>query len=130
MAARSTKSRKTAKAKPPDGRGRPAFDPTDEQRKTVKAMAGFGIPQEDIAAVLDVDPKTLRKHFRIELDTGETIATVKVAESLYNNATSGNVAAQIFWMKARAGWSEKHELGGFGGQPLMVQVVKPNPDTE
>jgi len=34
-----------------------------------------------------------------------------VAQSLFAMATQGkNVAAAIFWMKARAGWREKHEI--------------------
>ena len=30
-------------------------------------MAGYGIPEADIAGVLGIDPKTLRKHYRGEL---------------------------------------------------------------
>lgn len=87
------------------------YDPTEEQRRTVKAMAGFGVPQDDIANYLEIDPKTLRKHFRRELDGGTLEANAKVAQSLFNMATSGkNVAAAIFWMKARGGWREKHEV--------------------
>ncbi len=88
-----------------------AFRPTDEQRRTVRAMAGFGVPHEDIATLLEIDAKTLRKHFRRELDRGSIEATAKVAQTLFAMATSGqNVAAAIFWMKARAGWREKHEI--------------------
>jgi hypothetical protein len=87
------------------------IEPTDEQRRTVKAMSGFGVPQPDIAIHIGVDPKTLRKHFREELDRGSIEATTKVAQSLFNMATQGNnVAAAIFWMKARAGWREKQEI--------------------
>jgi hypothetical protein len=88
-----------------------AFRPTEEQRRTVRAMSGFGIPQEQIATLLEVEPKTLRKHFRRELDRGSVEATAKVAQSLFRMATEGNnVAAAIFWMKARAGWREKQEV--------------------
>lgn len=87
------------------------FEPTDEQRRMVKVMSGFGIPQPDIATHLGIDAKTLRKHFREELDRGMTEANMRVAQSLFNMATTGgNVAAAIFWMKARAGWREKHEV--------------------
>lgn len=87
------------------------FKPTDEQRRTAKAMSGFGIPQEDIATYLGIDAKTLRKHFREELDRGMTEANTKVAQTLFTMATvDKNVAAAIFWMKARAGWREKHEV--------------------
>ena len=88
-----------------------AFEPTEEQRRTVRAMSGYGIPQEDIAILLDVDPKTLRKHFRRELSRGSVEATAKVAQTLFHMATvEKNVGAAIFWMKARAGWREKHEV--------------------
>lgn len=86
----------------------PRFSPTDDNRRTVRAMAGFGVPQEDIAVLLDIDPKMLRKHFRVELDRGTIEANAKVAQTLFTMATvDKNVAAAIFWMKARAGWREK-----------------------
>ena len=87
------------------------YEPTPDQRRTVKTMAGFGIPHTDIAPFLGIDTKTLRKHFREELDRGMTEANAKVAQSLFQMATQGkNVAAAIFWMKARAGWREKQEV--------------------
>ena len=76
-----------------------------------RAMAGLGLPQDQIALLAEMDPKTLRKHLRDELDRGMAEANVKIAQSLFNMATTGNnVAAAIFWMKARAGWREKHEV--------------------
>ncbi len=87
------------------------YEPTPDQRRTVKTMAGFGIPHTDIAPFIGIDTKTLRKHFREELDRGMTEANAKVAQSLFQMATQGkNVAAAIFWMKARAGWREKQEV--------------------
>ena len=62
----------------------------------------------------------LRAHQKIE-------ATAKVAQSLYRMATEGNnVAAAIFWMKARAGWREKQqvELTGPDGGPLQHQTFE------
>ena len=101
------------------------FEPTDEQRRTVKAMSGFGVPQPDIATHIGIDPKTLRKWFREELDRGSIEATTKVAQSLFRMATDGNnVAAAIFWMKARAGWREKHEL------ELSTRTVRQVTDAE
>ena len=82
--------------------------PSEEERRTVKALSGYGVPQEDIAIHMDMDPKTLRKHYRAELDRGTIEANAKVAQTLFTMATvDKNVAAAIFWMKARAGWREK-----------------------
>ena len=72
-------------------------------------MAGYGVPEADIACVLDLDPKTLRKHYRSELDKGHIKATTKVAENLYRKAIGEGreaVTAAIFWLKTRAGWKE------------------------
>jgi|HubBroStandDraft_6_1064221.scaffolds.fasta_scaffold1421582_2 hypothetical protein len=87
---------------------RPKFEPTYEQRELVRSMAGVGIPQEDIGVKIGIRcPKTLRKHFREELDSGSTDANYNVACTLYNMAISGNVpAATIFWAKTRLGFRE------------------------
>jgi 5,10-methylene-tetrahydrofolate dehydrogenase/methenyl tetrahydrofolate cyclohydrolase len=94
------------------------FTPTDEQRRTVRALSGYGVPQEGIAIHIGIDAKTLRKHFRQDLDRGSVEATAKVAQSLFHLATvDKNVAAAIFWMKARAGWREKQEIQ-FSNRPI------------
>ena len=80
-------------------------------------MAAFGVPEPNIARVVGIDAKTLRKHYREELDTGQTKATAKVAESLFRKATTDgpqSVTAAIFWLKTRGGWRESpqtHEVG-------------------
>jgi hypothetical protein len=89
--------------------GRRAHRPDPTSRRQVEAMAGYGVPEADIACVLDLDPKTLRKHYRSELDKGHIKATTKVAENLYRKATGEGreaVTAAIFWLKTRAGWKE------------------------
>ena len=86
---------------------RKSHKPTAETRSNVKALASVGTTQEHIAIYLDIDVKTLRKHYRRELDTSLIIANSNVAKSLYKNANDGNVTAQIFWLKTKGGWSEK-----------------------
>jgi hypothetical protein len=89
--------------------GRRAHVPDPAGRRQVEAMAGYGIPEADIATVLEIDAKTLRKHYRRELDKGHIKATAKVAENLYRKATGDGreaVIAAIFWLKTRAGWKE------------------------
>src|SRR3954465_5045407 len=85
---------------------RPAHKPDDGQRRQVEALAAYGIPEPDISRVLKIDPKTLRKHYRDELDLGSTKANAQVAGFLFNSARNGNVTAQIFWLKTRARWKE------------------------
>jgi hypothetical protein len=98
---------------------RPRFIPTAEQRKTVRSMAAYGTLQEQIARYLGLrSPKTLRRHFREELDRGAQEANAMVAQSLYQQATSGkNTAAAIFWLKSRAGWRERAAVA-----PRLVEM--------
>lgn len=95
--------------------GRDAFEPTEEQRRLVREMTGFGFRQSDIARVIaegGIDLKTLRKYFREELDTGKVHANMEVARTLFNQATGGNTTAMIFWLKTQAQWRETnhHEI--------------------
>jgi hypothetical protein len=88
---------------------RPSHKPDPQTRRQVEAMAGYGVPESDIAGVVGVSPKTLRKHYRSELDHGHVKANAKVAENLFRKATGEGreaVIAAIFWLKTRAGWKE------------------------
>ena len=52
-------------------RGRPPFKPTGEQRDQVIAMSSNGVPHRQQAPLIGCSsPKTLRKHFREELNIG------------------------------------------------------------
>ena len=106
---------------------RPAHKPQEVVRRQVEAMAGYGVPEADIARVVGVDPKTLRKHYREELDTGHIKANAKVAENLYRQAMGDGraaVTAAIFWLKTRARWKETsvHEIGGPDLEPLRIVI--------
>ncbi len=99
---------------------RPRFVPTPEQRRTVKSLAAYGIRHDQIARKIGIrSPKTLRRHFREELDQGVTEANAQVAQTLFKMAVSGKfLLATIFWMKARAGWND---------QPPTIQHMAPAP---
>ena len=61
------------------------FVPTDEERTMVEKMASVGITQTEISKVVGdgIDDKTLRKHFRKELDTAKIKANAAVGLTLY-----------------------------------------------
>lgn len=103
--------------------GRPRHEPDAYHRRQVETLAGYGIPETEIAGLIGIDPKTLRRHYRQELDQGHTKANAKVAENLFRKATGEgreSVTAAIFWLKARARWKETNvnEIAGVPGQPL------------
>jgi hypothetical protein len=64
---------------------RRAHVPDLAHRRQVEAMAAYGIPEPDISRVVGIDPKTLRKHYRDELDLGTTKANAQVAGFLFNS---------------------------------------------
>lgn len=76
-------------------------------------MSSYGIPHEEIAAVIGIDDKTLRKHYREELDIAAPKASAMVAQTLYGIATDRNhpkcASAAMFWLKCRAGWRERDQ---------------------
>ena len=108
---------------------RPSLSPTPEQRRSVKVMAGLGLRQEHIALIVEIAPRTLRKHFRKELDRGMAEANAKVLQTLFGMATSGrNTAATIFWSKTRCGLRERREADEhsvMAPPAVLVQIEEP-----
>ncbi len=113
-------------------KGRPPFSPTQEQRQLVRNMAGIGCTHEEIVSAIPwglpgekpLSEKTLRKHFRAELDRGVAVAKARVRQTLYDMAVSGNnTAATIFYAKTRLGMKETVavENSGKDGSPLPMQ---------
>ena len=83
--------------------------PTDKQRQMIQIAKAAGLTDEQIAGLIAIDLKTLRKHYRAELDNACAKAVMTVAANLYKRATSDAkeaVPAAIFWLKTRGGWRE------------------------
>jgi hypothetical protein len=107
--------------------GRPPFKPTDEQRNLVKELAAVGAPHKLIARKLGIrSPKTLRKHFRDELDLGSMEVNAHVAKYLYQSAKAGNVEAQKSWLRSRAGWGTHTRHATTDRPPFIVAHEEPN----
>jgi hypothetical protein len=67
-----------------------------------------GTPQEIVADVLGIDSKTLRKHYRAELDMSKAKANAQVCGTLFKKCLAGDTTAMIFWLKTQAQWKETH----------------------
>src|ERR1017187_1244069 len=91
---------------------RPATQITEEQRRLVRSLSAFGVPQDQIAARIGIrSAKTLRKHYREDLDRGALDANATVSQTLFKLASSGTCpVATIFWLKIRAGWTERPQF--------------------
>ncbi len=101
------------------------FVPTDEERKQVEAMAGYGVPHDNIAALVrgGIDSDTLKKHFKQQLMQGKAKANAKVGQTLFQKATAGDTTAAIWWSKTQMGWKDSVQISGDPDQPLVTKYV-------
>ena len=99
---------------------------TDESKRMVESTSGLGLPHEQIAILVGIDDKTLRKHYRTELDMGKAKANGQIAKTLFSKATGGDTTALIWWTKTQLKWAEtqKHELTGADGAPLEFAKIE------
>jgi hypothetical protein len=81
----------------------------------VERMARLGMTQAQIARALGVSTDTFERRkaesetLRMALERGRAKGVDLVAGALFESAMKGNVRAQVFYLKAHAGWSEtKH----------------------
>lgn len=93
------------------------YKTTAENQKLSEALAMSGLRDSEIADLIGCAESTLKKYYATELSRGRKIANAKVVTALFNNAMKGNVAAQIFWCKARLGWRETPENGSSDQTP-------------
>ena len=106
-------------------RGRPAHLVTATTQNQVYELSKVGTRYIDIAFILGINDDTLVKYYKPELEKGRIEANAVIGNTLYEKARQGDTASMMFWLKTRAGWSEKNvtELTGEGGAPINIKVV-------
>jgi abortive infection bacteriophage resistance protein len=106
--------------------------PNQKVAGKVEALSASGYNQKAICQYLKMDEKTLRKHYRHELDVAMMERTMKVAERLYTiamNPNKDNHVACMFWLKcqSRGGWIEANEeleeLAQKGVNKIQIEVI-------
>ena len=105
------------------GAGRPAFVPTDADRKQVETLSGYGLPIDQIAILIrdGISVDTLRAHFQDELKSGKAKANGQIAQTLFQKVKAGSETALIWWTKSQMRWSERHEITGVDGGPIKTE---------
>ena len=127
--------------------GRKAFVPNPAQRNMVRKLTGWGIPQQHICPLVTnpqtakpLDPKSLRKHFALDIGTGAVEANFLVGSLIYATILGlppppGTVAITnkrvrcrfaIFWAKTRMGWRET-SVDEHRGKPGYRKFYRPYP---
>lgn len=109
------------------GAGREAFSPTDQERRQVEGLSGYGLPFEQIAVLIrdGISMDTLRKHFSRELYVGKAKANAQATKAAFQKAISGDTGMIKYWCATQVGWRETqhHEVTGAGGGPISVASV-------
>ena len=104
------------------------YERSEEEAEMVKFLAASGVTQDRIAKTMKLGIYLLRKHYKDEMDSGLDECNLNVVGALYRNAMEGNVAAQIFWTKARLKWRETTEIehkGNINVTP-MISITSHN----
>lgn len=107
---------------------------TLQKQEKVRTLAAIGVPVEQIGRVIGCDAKTVRKHYRAILETASAEANAAVAGRLFRLAMDGDVAACIFWTKARMGWSDRlqvqHTVGPSLTHEERLAMLERGPEDE
>lgn len=107
-----------------EGAGREAFSPTEQERRQVEALSGYGLPFEQIAVLIreGISIDTLRKHFSRELAVGKAKANAQATKTAFQKMISGDTGMIKYWCATQVGWRETqhHEVTGAGGGPIAV----------
>lgn len=112
--------------------GRPRTELTDEQVEQIERLAAL-LNQEQLCDFLGIPSRTFREICKRDervsaaYKKGAAQAIGTVAQSLIRRATEGNVTAQIFFLKTRAGWREEAPTQD-EAQPININLVKPVAD--
>lgn len=102
--------------------------------REVRRLAALGCTQKEIAGCLGMHQDTYyeRKKENPEISEayrqGLSYGISRVAGALFENAINGDTSAQIFFLKARAKWSDRIELVGDPENPIQ-HVISAKPLT-
>lgn len=87
--------------------GRPPHVPTETTRILVAALASVGAQPGAIAHEIGISRSVLYLRYKDELAEGKVRVTNRIALGIVQRALKGDNACAFFYMKTRAGWSER-----------------------
>ena len=96
---------------------------TKEVLQAAEDAAARGLSDTQVAEVLGISRATLSRRkrddeaFEAAIKKGKARGIQEVSNMLFETALQGSVPAMIFYLKARAGWTDKHK------EPISEQPV-------
>lgn len=109
--------------------GRPPVELTEDQIREVQTLAAV-LNTAQIADYLGVSHVTFKairerdERVSFAYKNGKAKAIASIGGNLITSAKKGNTAAQIFYLKTQAGWSEKHEIDHTSSDGSMTPPSK------
>lgn len=94
-------------------------------------LGRMGLSEEQIATSLGISVDTMGRRKKDDPAFAETLKAAKqagitaVTNALFDGATNADkpsTSSQIFWLKNRAGWSDRQEVDHSGSVGLDVQL--------
>lgn len=123
---RTNKDHHNKKRVKPKPQGRPRYAPDEHDMEQVKAMAGYGLREDQIWTVLGISERTwkrMRKVFAPLVEAGRAFAAASVGQALFNGAVAGDTGKIVWYEKTRLGRTDKImvEASGPDGAPLQIE---------
>jgi len=87
--------------------GRPPHEPTEETRRRVRALSGYGVRHEIICADIQITKPTLYKYYNEDLDKGDAQAQGLIGQSMFDKGVTEKDTGALIWLtKTRMGWKD------------------------
>jgi len=110
--------------------GRPPWIPTKKILEEVESYAALGLTKEQIANCLGISYQTLNEKSKEYSEFAEAIkrgldkGIARMANLLIKHAEAGSVPSVIFFLKARAKWSDQNkDEDNDGTKDLMSKLI-------
>ena len=110
-------------------RGNQPHTPTIATQTQAREFSAAGLTQEQVAALMGVDPKTLRRYYWDEIHEGKAQAVLDVGKNILTMAKSEThksaFQAAQFYLQSQAGWTKQDglTLTGPDGGPVQVEHI-------
>ena len=105
--------------------GSPEHVPTEESRAKVADFTCAGFTQTDIAKYFNIDDKTLRKHYRDELDKAKLEMIRGLSQNAYRMALGGSEKMTEFLLRTQGRYTNyKDPEHKSGTETLLEKLIE------
>jgi len=89
----------------------------------VRVLASYGCTENEIAGLFQCDQSVISKRFGIQYHKGREHMKCRLRKKQIQLAMKGNLGMLVWLGKQYLGQSEKQEIGGKNGEPIVFKVV-------